>query len=197
MVERVLPRDFPVPPEFMIPLDANELRELGTFTAIWSQIDWIVMLMISRLAKVELGPLQLMVETMTTGPRVGLLTKLCQQNPSPTTKQIAKLCKKNGGLIEHRNHVIHGLWCVRWEEGIDLSASCLYSKGGREAIPATKLQELSNRAAKFSNALGEHLKELIPTMKVGAKPRLFLFGKGAPHRRQQPPWPPKSPSQPQ
>src|SRR5438046_601542 len=78
MPERVLPREFPTPPEFLIPLSNAELQELGTFTAIWSQIDSIMLTIVHQLTGTPLGALQLMMETMTTGPRINLLKKLCQ-----------------------------------------------------------------------------------------------------------------------
>lgn len=74
MPERVMPRDFPKPPIFIIPLSNSELQELGTFTAIWSQIDWTIMMLIAKLAETEMANAQLLLETMTTGPRVGLLS---------------------------------------------------------------------------------------------------------------------------
>lgn len=194
--ERVLPRDFPTPPSYLIPLSNDELRELGTFTAIWSQIDWIIMLTISRLANIELGPLQLLMENMTTGPRVGLLGKLCQRNPTSVAKRIGKLCKDNGGLIEDRNHIVHGLWAIEWHSNSPTPpiAGCLYQKGGRKHIPATKLKVLSDRAAKFSNDLGKCLDELHGDAAVrGDPPRRFFFGKQSPGHAPPPPWPPESP----
>jgi hypothetical protein len=40
-IERILARTFAVPPAFAVPLSAEELKELGTFVAIWSQIDFL------------------------------------------------------------------------------------------------------------------------------------------------------------
>lgn len=194
MTERILPREFPTAPKFIIPLSNAELQELGTFTALWSQLDWIIMLMVSHLAKIELGTLQLMMESMTTGPRVGLLQKLCKKNPNPTNDRIYKLCTKNGGLIEDRNHIIHGLWAVEWHANStkDAQAACLFQKGGRNHIPATKLKTLSDRAANFSSELGECLAGLQPNpVFLAPNPSLFLFGKQSPGNTPPPPWPPE------
>jgi hypothetical protein len=194
MVERVLPRDFPDPPEFLIPLSNAELQELGTFTAIWSQIDWIMFMMIGQLAKVEYKTLNMMMEGMTTGPRVKLLKRLCQENPSDAAKGVTKLCNDNGGLIEDRNHIIHGLWAVDWNYATgETKAGCLFQKGKRLPISAQKLQELSNRAARFSNGLGNYMAKITPVVGIGEKPRLFLFGAGGHGGHPPPPWPPKQP----
>lgn len=116
MPERVLPREFPTPPYYIVPLSNSELKELGTFTAIWSQIDFVLMHLLAHLIRCELGIASLITETMTTGPRVGLIVKLCQRDQTnPTKVAISKLLEANGGLIEDRNHIIHGIWAVEWD----------------------------------------------------------------------------------
>jgi predicted 3-demethylubiquinone-9 3-methyltransferase (glyoxalase superfamily) len=117
MPERVLPRAFPLVPELLIPLSNVELQELGTFAAIWGQIDWIVLTMIAHLIKADFGAVQFMLDAMTTGPRIAMLSRLCQQETNDTNKAIKKLCDDNGGLIEDRNHIIHGLWGIEWNPG--------------------------------------------------------------------------------
>jgi hypothetical protein len=112
MPERVLPRAFPVVPELLIPLSNVEIQELGTFAAIWGQIDHIVLTMISHLIKTDLGAVLFMLDATTTGPRIAMLSRLCQQKASDTNKAIKRLCDDNGGLIEDRNHIIHGLWGI-------------------------------------------------------------------------------------
>jgi hypothetical protein len=190
MPERVLPRDdFPDSPEYLIPLSNPELQELGTFTAIWSQIDWIIMMMIAQILKTEIGHVQLMLETMTTGPRVNLLKKLCQDD-NEIQKSIRKLCEDQGGLIEDRNHIVHGLWAIHWDYPTGVTTpSCLYQRGKRDPIPAEKLKVLSNRAARFSNRLGNLLKQMNPAW-TGNPPRPFFFGAGSPEGYEPPPWPP-------
>src|SRR5262245_14701500 len=79
MPERVLPRDFPTTPELIISLSNAELQELGTFVAIWSQIDFMLLILTGHITNTNLAQMHLMMETMTTGVRVGLLTKLCQR----------------------------------------------------------------------------------------------------------------------
>jgi hypothetical protein len=192
MVERILPREFPTPPNFYIPLSNAELQELGTFSAIWGQLDFLLFTLISTLTKLEMASLQLMLENMTTGPRVGLLTKLCQRNPNPTTAAIKKLCDDNGGLINDRNHVLHGIWAIEWiYETNKTNAACMYQKGGAKPIQAGKLAVLSNRAAAFSNALADLLGDLDARFKRSETPGPFFFGAGSPvSAGPPPPWPP-------
>jgi hypothetical protein len=196
MPERVLPRDFETPPEYILPLSNAELQELGTFAAIWSQVDWLLMMIISRIAKMDGATAQTFMEHTTTGPRVGLLTKLCQADPNDAIKkQIKKLYDKNGGLIEDRNHIVHGLWAVHWDHSTGRTeAACNYRRGGRPHIRVGKLVTLSNRAAKFSNGLGALLWHFIPDVPRGEAPNQFFFGEGTPEGYAPPPWPPE-PSQ--
>jgi hypothetical protein len=128
------------------------LQELGTFTAIWSQIDFMTIKMIALLLKISDGPAQFLLEATTTGPRINMLSRLCKEDPDELKKDIRKTCDKNNGLVEDRNHIMHGLWAVEWNTATDeTSPGCYFSKGKREPIKATKLKELSNRAAIFSN----------------------------------------------
>jgi hypothetical protein len=193
MVERVLPRDFPIPPEFLIPLSNAELQELGTFTAIWSQIDFIILTMVQQISLSEMGALNLIMETMTTGPRVGLLTKLCQSDAANSVKkEIKTLCDSHSGLIEDRNHIIHGLWSIEWDYGTGKTTpACRYTKSNRKPIYADKLPILSNRAAEFANELGSLLAKLNPDFKRGDPPHPFFFAAGSPVGHEPPPWPPK------
>ncbi|MDF1608411.1 hypothetical protein PZ897_09505 [Hoeflea sp. YIM 152468] len=193
MSERVLPRDFPTPPNYLIPLSNDELLELGTFTAIWSQIDWILLTGISLVTKTEFAHIHSLMETTTTGPRLSALRKLCQKNPNTANTAIKKLCIDNSGLIEDRNHIIHGLWSVKWDQTVswEPQAACFFQKSNNAPIPATKLRELSNRAARFSNQLAAAISKLNPSLARGEAPRLFLFGDGDPGRRPPPEWPPK------
>jgi hypothetical protein len=86
---------------------------------------------------------------------------------------------------------MHGLWAVEYHVGanIDPRAACYFPKGGRKHIPAAKLTELSDRAAKFSNGLGSCLVELQPSFGPQV-PALYLFGKRASAASPPPPWPP-------
>lgn len=192
--DRILPRKFLVPPDYILPLNDEELRELGTFTALWSQIDWMLFLTISRLTGTDLAHLHLMTENMTTGPRVNLLKKICSDQPTDTNKKLKKLCEDNSGLIEDRNHITHGLWAILWDrENQTVAAACMYAKNKRASILASKLEELSNRAAKFSNALGALLEQLDPLF-AGRRPRRLVYYEDKnnhPSDLEPPPWPPK------
>lgn len=190
MSERVLPRQFDTPPELLIPLSNDELRELGTFSAIWSQIDTIMLWLIAHLAKSDMGTVNVLMDGTTTGPRVNKLSRLCS-DADPAQVALKTLLSDNGGLIEDRNHIVHGVWAIQWDvTSGETHAACLYQKGKREPIPASKLSELSNRAAKLSNSLGFLLEKINP-MFGGDRPRAFFFGAGSPEGREQPPWPPK------
>jgi hypothetical protein len=193
MTERILPRDFPTAPDYIVPLSNAELQELGTFSVIWSQVDWLMMLMIGNMLGLDIAKAITVMESMTTGPRIGLLTKLCLQDiENPVKRAIKKVCDDNGGLIEDRNHIIHGLWAIHCDAKMqNPKAASLYQKRNRKPIFAEKLPILSNRAAEFSRLLSEKLEELDPSFRqIAPRPRSFYFGEDSPEDNAPPPWPP-------
>ncbi|MCC3245432.1 hypothetical protein LG047_08875 [Methylocystis sp. WRRC1] len=197
VIERVLPRKFENPPEFFVPLSTQELLELGAFTAIWTQIDWLAAELISRFMGIPFSACVLFLESSTTGPRINLLKKAASKPPKSKLKsRVIDLCKENGGLLEDRNHIIHGLWAVKWDINQNTAeAASMFQKGIRSPIPAAKLKTLSERASKLSSDLGKVLRELEPKFgDADPAPRLFLFCEGEKFPDKPPPqWPLESP----
>jgi hypothetical protein len=196
-ISRVLPRQFEIPPALAVPLSQEELQELGSFVAIWSQIDFLAASIIAHLTKTNMPACVLFLESSTTGPRINILKKAAMRPPDTSLKkQIASLCNANNGLIEDRNHIMHGLWAINWNFHNDKSsAACLFQKGLRRPLFAAKLKILTDRAAKLSNDLGKALRELG---RVGDKlpppPMPYFFGEGdPPPGKHTPPWPPELP----
>jgi hypothetical protein len=196
-VERILPREFATPPTFAIPLSVDELRELGTFVAIWSQIDFLAAGLIALLTNTSMAACILFLESSTSGPRLNILKKSAlRPQKTPVKDSIVELCENNSGLLEDRNHIIHGLWAINWDLKTDIvSAGCLFQKGFKPPMPVTKLRILSDRAAKLSNGLGKALRELQRVDdKLAPAPLPYFFGDGEPELGRMPPqWPPKSP----
>ena len=191
----ILPRPFQNPPQFAVPLSQDELQELGTFVVIWSQIDFLAAHLIAHLTNTNLPACILFLETSTTSPRMRILQKSAERPPaSAAKKDIIKLCKDNGGLIESRNHLLHGFWGVNWDHKSNkVEASALYQKGITRPIAASKIKELSNRAANLSNGLGKAWRTLSDPDNVYLSPPMtFLFGDGDPPPHMPPPsWPPE------
>jgi hypothetical protein len=194
-IERILPRHFHVPPAFAIPLSGEELKELGTFVAIWSQIDFLVGNLLGALT----GTSQALffLENATTGPRINLLKKAASKSPKTQIKtRIIQLCNDNGGLLEQRNHIMHGLWAIEWNlKSNVVSAGCTYQKGWEKPIAASKLSILSDRAAKLAHDLGKVYRELLRIDdKWPPAPISYYFAGGElPKEQPFPQWPPKSP----
>jgi hypothetical protein len=88
-IERILARTFAVPPAFAVPLSAEELKELGTFVAIWSQIDFLAGYLIGVLTSTPQA--LFFLESTTTGPRINLLKKAASKPPKTRIK--SKLAK--------------------------------------------------------------------------------------------------------
>src|SRR5258708_12696517 len=157
-------------------------------------------MMYYHIGKMEMGGGILKMENMKTGPRVNLVTKTCKADPNNDVKKaIKKVCDDNGGLIEDRNHVMHGLWAIEWEYATNkASAACLYPKGARKPMPAGKLVELSNRAATLCHTLADLLGQLNPQLNRGVlhAPLPSLFPTSTPHSHPPPPSPPPFPPYP-
>jgi hypothetical protein len=186
---------FAVPPAFAVPLSAEELKELGTFVAIWSQIDFLAGYLIGVLTSTPQA--LFFLESTTTGPRINLLKKAASKPPKTRIKsKLVKLCDDNGGLLYQRNHVINGLWAIEWNLDTDhVSAGCTFQKGYEKSIPATKLAILSETAAKFAHDLGKAYRELLRIDDSWPPaPVPYYFGADElPRGRPCPRWPPKSP----
>lgn len=185
------------PPEFAVPLTFAELQELGTFVAIWSQIDFLAAALIAHLTNTNMPACVLFLESSSTGPRINILKKAAKRPPeTDLKKRIISLCADNSGLIEDRNHIMHGFWAINWELHNDnASAACLFQKGLRRPIFAEKLKVLADRAAQLSNGLGKALRELERVDDtLPPPPTPYFFGDGdPPPGKRPPPWPPKLP----
>lgn len=193
----LLHREFPVPPALCVPLSDTQLQELGAFVAIWSQIDFLAASLIAHLTNTNMPACILFLESSTTGPRINILKKAASRPPTTDHKtKIVSLCEENSGLIEDRNHIMHGLWAINWNyHNDDASAACLFQKGLRRPIFAKNLKIITNRAAKLSNGLGKALRELGRVDdKLPLPPTPTFFGEGdPPPGKHTPTWPPKSP----
>lgn len=62
-------------PEFRISLSDQELADLGQFYAVWSQIDFLLCMLVSRVLNVESGVGGAFMDAMTTGARLDLLRR--------------------------------------------------------------------------------------------------------------------------
>src|SRR5437763_515993 len=115
--------DVPIP-HFKISLSEEELADLGRLSAAWSQVDFMLAVLIAFVTATELKSMFLFLESATTGVRLAMLRKIAKDIPHEEGKVNAKrICERLGKLIERRNHVVHGMWGYH-HENQKLSAAC-------------------------------------------------------------------------
>ena len=146
-------------PAFEIVLSEEQLEDLGRFTAIFSQIDFMMFQVIAHAARLQAKDLMALIEGTTTGQRLAMLRRLAKHMPDPDLRKKAEdVCSGLAGLNDHRNHILHGVWGLEWDTERDvLRPACAYERNRDNNILATKLPELCDRAATLSRKVGELL----------------------------------------
>ncbi|MCX7362897.1 MAG: hypothetical protein NTV97_13710 [Alphaproteobacteria bacterium] len=172
-------------PEFSIPLGGEQLKELGLFCVVWSQIDTLITLLLVHFSRADMAAIEVMTGQATTAPRVNMLRKLAKRNPqSPAAVRIVALCEEMGGLLEDRNHLMHGLWAIHWADNGDTEAASDFNKRRDQPIFASRLPTLTDKAARFSSELGLCHRVLVPDPPgTAGPPRSVFFGKGDPAKK--------------
>jgi hypothetical protein len=109
-------------------------------------------------------------------------------------QKVADLCRDMGGLIECRNHLMHGLWAIHWPDDGETEAASHFAKNPKP-IMATKVAALTDQAATFSSELGLAWRALTPHdfLAQAPLPRPFYFGDGDPAKKKDPKPLPRSP----
>lgn len=154
----------PLESEYEIPLTDEELLELGRFTAIFSQVDFLLNEAISALTKTPWWAMAIMLETATTGPKVHMLGKILPNIKDPRARHLAtearELLLK---LLDKRNHVIHGMWAkhiITPQRAV--KPACMFMRYKDKPVFPEDLRKLSIKGAKITRYLGELLTHLAP-----------------------------------
>jgi hypothetical protein len=174
-------------PEFAIPLSGDQLKELGLFCAVWSQVDTLITFLLSHFSEADFRAIETMTGQATTTPRVNMLKKLAKASGEPAALRLVEICAEMGGLLEDRNHLMHGLWAIYWAANGDTQAGSDYNKRRMQPIMAARLPKLTDQAAKFSAELGAAARALIPAFRTPVPPpRTVYFGPGDPATKKPP-----------
>jgi hypothetical protein len=155
--------------------------QLGIFNAIWSQIDFLVTILLSNLSKPDLASVLMMTGSATTAPRIAMLRRLAR---AAGDDELADICKGMGKLIGDRNHLSHGIW--GWHSSLDgkISAACHFSENADHPIFASDLPKLITLVAQASHDLGNVGRRRVSQMAVADRPRHFYFGPREPFSKQ-------------
>ncbi len=154
----------PEPTEYELPLSDDELRELGRFTAVFSQVDFLLNEAISALTKTPWWAMSLMLESATTGPKVNMLKKILPQIKDKEAKRLSTdVYERMLKLIDKRNHVIHGMWAQQMITAQKtVKPACVFMRNKDAPIYTEDLRKLADKGARVSRSLGDLLTHLAP-----------------------------------
>ena len=162
---------------FEIVLSEEQLEQLGTFTAIFSQIDMMMFQILSSISKTETHQLRALIDSTTTGQRLGMLRRLTVTMPEGEIRKKAEdVCSGLDALNGKRNHILHGVWGLQWNsENNTLKPACDYERNKGNPIFAKQLPELCKRSADLSLKVGALLNALRPNSPIDL-PNLLIMG---------------------
>lgn len=169
----------PVEPEFEITLSNDQLRELGRFTATWSQIDFLLTQIVTTVCNTDpMIMLNVFLDNSTTGALLNTLRKLNPYLPNAQAKTLAQeITNKLGSLLDRRNHLIHGIWGLYWDfEKNKLKPACHYQRNAGKQIYAKEIASLADSAAKESLRVAGLLRIILPLFALGPRPFVFVGG---------------------
>jgi len=176
-------------PAFQVVLSAEQLEDLGRFTAVFSQIDFMMFQIIGLAGKIASPDLMALIEGTTAGQRLAMLRRLAERMPDPDLRKKAKdVCDGLAAINGKRNHILHGVWGLHWDTKKDkLTPACAYEKNRDNPIYAKQLPELCERAANVSIKVMELL-SILGSPFNGSPPHRFIFSSGPPPNRHPPEW---------
>lgn len=150
--------------EFRLALSEKELTALGRFYVVWSQIDFLLACVISRIMNVEHGIGSAFMDTMTTGARLAMLRRNLDNIADPEIREDARrFCNGLAALVDQRNHITHGMWGTYVNPATKAEYSAAYfGTKGFKPLYASELAELALRAGRKTRELGKILNRLNP-----------------------------------
>jgi hypothetical protein len=141
------------PPGGIIPLTSAQREELGLYCAVWSQLDYLVATIIARLERVGLGVVIERTKNLTAGPLFKELRKAAANSNNVAARlNIDYICDEIVFAIEHRNHLMHGMWVAYVDHGVERGTVCQSHKRSL-LIHAAELEKYTNEASSFSKLL--------------------------------------------
>jgi hypothetical protein len=99
-------------PAYQIPFSQEQSAKIGVFVAMWGQIDVNLALCTAKLLQAPINSVELLMETMTTGPRLNLFRRLAKEHitDEDIKETAAQFASGLDRLIQKRNHILHGMW---------------------------------------------------------------------------------------
>lgn len=165
------------PAEYEIPLTDYMLIELGRFSAVFSQVDYLLSVAISMTTKTPFWAMQVMLDNATSGTKINMFRKIVPKIEDKKAKEIAKdALDRLNKIVQPRNYIMHGLWA----QVADFSAKkvrpgCTTIGMNPDVVWPEELRKLSNKGAKISRLLGDLNEHLSPVKdQKWTKPRRLV-----------------------
>jgi hypothetical protein len=142
-------------PVYKIPLSDTDRALLGTLSATWGQMDYMLLVAIASMLRISLRDSETMMEGATTGPRIAVFKKLSSTlKNAEKRKSAAKFCSKSDEILGKRNHITHGIWGLFWQPGAgDGQPACYHSRNKSGLIYASELPAIIDSAVEITNLL--------------------------------------------
>jgi hypothetical protein len=132
-----------------IPLSPEQLQQLGTLSAIWGQIDYLISVSLSQIMGVAPVKVEELLDKQMTGARVTHLRRQLPKIKDEAIRKTAKtFCANMESLIAKRNHITHGIWC--WHVDVNTKKGRRASHFLREKDKPIFADELTGLVAKFA-----------------------------------------------
>ncbi|NQV82873.1 MAG: hypothetical protein HQ494_03540 [Rhodospirillales bacterium] len=173
-----------VKPQYKISLTMEQTLELGRFCVIWGQIDHCLMLSVSKLIAVDLTAGLVILGDMTTGPLVNLLNKNRSRIKDREIKKLTKeFCDDMGGLIEFRNHLMHGIWgwWLPGKKAKKAKPACHFSKNPHNPVFPDEITAKANEVAELTFKINRIFCHLHGTEMSKDEGKKFFFGQHYPN----------------
>lgn len=159
----------PLQTEYEIPLSDNEIMHLGRFAAVFSQVDYLLNEAISALTKSPWWAANIMLDNVTTGPKLQMLRKIIKKTEadpavdSEARTLATKAADALASLLDKRNHVVHGMWSqqlVTPQRAV--KPACFLHRFADGPVFASELKNLATKGAEVTRLLGDLLTHLSP-----------------------------------
>lgn len=136
-----------------LPLNDVELAAIGTFIALWGQIDMLLLFCIGGLLRTPPESVNILLEGMTTGPRVNLFKRVAAQRLADVSVgDIARQFVVDiSPLIEKRNLIVHGTWAMHADP--KQNAHFPAAANSKGILQISEMENINRRVAKQLHAI--------------------------------------------
>lgn len=173
--------------KYHIPLSDEQLMLLGKLGAVWSQMDYFLLVAIEKMTGMTGPDIEVMFDKRPTGPRIHVFKHLSNNLSNDEARELAeRFCKKSNSVLGRRNHLTHGIWGLFSPDGSNSDADCrpaCYFPGNKKGlIYAAELTEIVQKATEVSSLIAEFVSLNARQFRTQTGLKLYM-GYGPPEGR--------------